>query len=252
MKVIPIVFLSVLIGGAVLSQAAAPVAPVQTRPDDGQAEQTSYAVGHALGARALNGLSNDGMGVDTDLIAKGLADALTGQEPMVSRREMREIRTAVHHEMETRRVRRLLADSPEFKKLYDDNLDRGRSFQELFAKQPGVVVLPSGAQYIVLKEGQVGSPRPTDSVVVKVRVQLLNRVVINDGETSLEIPVSGTIPGGIEILQLMSVGAKWQVVLPPELAYGEGGRYPDIGPNETIALTVELLEIKRAGGGRTR
>ncbi len=76
--------------------------------------------------------------------------------------------------------------------------------------------------------------------------------MLNDGETPLEVDVGGTVPGGTEILQLMRAGAKWQVVLPAELAYGEGGRYPDIGPNETIVLTVELLEIKRPGGGQTR
>ena len=250
MRVFAIVILIVVVGGAVLSEAAGPVVPIQ--PDPGAAVRMSYTVGHALGTRARTGLSNDGMGVDTDLVAKGFADALTGQEPIIPRREMRAIRTAVHHEMETRRVRRLLAESPEFKQLYDENRARGRKFGELFAQQPGVVVLPSGVQYVVVQPGRGRSPGLSDTVVVTVRAQLLNRDVLNDGETPLEVEVGGTVPGGIEILQLMSAGAKWQVVLPAELAYGEGGRYPDIGPNETIVLTVELLEIKRPGGGQTR
>jgi FKBP-type peptidyl-prolyl cis-trans isomerase FklB len=247
-----IVILIVMAGGAVLSDAATPVAPGQSGPDLGESEPTSYAAGHALGRKTRTGLSNDGMGVDMDLLAKGFADALTGKDPVVSRREMTEIRVAVHHEMEARRVRRLLADSPRFRQLHDDNLERGRKFRELFAKQAGVVVLPSGAQYKVVKAGSGRSPGPDDTVVLVVRGQLLDRSVIDEGDTPFEVEVGGTLPGGAEILQLMSVGAQWQVVLPPELAYGVGGRHPDIGPNETVILTVDLLEITPSGGGRTR
>jgi FKBP-type peptidyl-prolyl cis-trans isomerase FklB len=153
--------------------------------------------------------------------------------------------------MEERRARRLLEESPPFRELSDSNLERGRRFRELFAEHSGVVVLPSGAQYLVVKAGDGRSPGPNDTVSVKVRAQLLDRSVLDEGITPFDIEVGGTLPGGTEILQLMSVGAQWQVALPPELAFGVAGRYPDIGPNETIALTVDLIEIKRPGAGGT-
>ena len=140
-------------------------------------------------------------------------------------------------------VQRLLEESPEFKRAHDENLAKGRQFHELFGKQSGVVTLPSGVQYKVLRPGSGRSPSATDVVVLSGRVTLLDGTVISEalgGETR----VADVIEGGVEALQLMKVGSKWQVVVPPALAHGPGGQMPLIGPNQTIIGVVELVAIK--------
>ncbi len=255
MRTIITVALTLLAAGGLLAQVDAPATAPESAPEgapEADAGSTGYAVGYLIGQMTRTGLGNDGMGVDLDLVAKGLGDALSHREPMVSRNEMDAISLAVDREMEGRRVRRLLDESPEFKALYDANLDRSRRFLELFAAQPGVVSLPSGACYLVLKPGIGSAPGPDDTVVAKVKATMLDRSVINDGTEPVEIRVRDSIPGGVQILQLMRPGAQWQVVLPPELAFGAGGRPPDIGPNEAIVTMVELLEVKRAPRGGRR
>ena len=206
-------------------------------------DETGYGVGFLVGEEIRSGLRRDGVGVDPDLLARGFRDGLAGVQPLVSREEMERILTLVHLEMQDRMVQRLLQESPEFKRAHDENLSKSRQFHELFGKQTGVVTLPSGVQYKVLRPGSGRSPSATDVVVLSGQVTLLDGTVISEalgGETRL----ADVIEGGVEALQLMKVGSKWQVAVPPELAHGPGGQMPMIGPNQTIIGVVELVAIK--------
>ncbi len=206
-------------------------------------DEMSYGCGFYLGEEVRGELSSDGVGADLDLLVKGFRDGLAGKEPLAPRDELDGVLSAVHDEMEARMVKRLLAESPEFKKLHDANLALSRKFHEAFARQPGVITLPSGAKYKVLRPGTGPSPGPDDTVVLDGRMTLLDGTVLTQ-ENDMTVAVKSVTEGGAELLVLMKVGDKWQVAIPPELAHGAAGRFPVVGPNETLVGVVELLEIR--------
>ena len=111
----------------------------------------------------------------------------------------------------------------------------------------GVVTLPSGLQYKIIKEGKGKKPVGIDTVVCHYRGTLINGKEFDSsykrGEPA-SFPVSGVIPGWTEALQMMPVGSKWQLFIPSNLAYGEQGAGADIGPDEALVFEVELLSIK--------
>jgi FKBP-type peptidyl-prolyl cis-trans isomerase FklB len=213
----------------------------------GPDEQIGYGVGYRLGEETRRGLALDGIGADLDLLARGFADGLTDKAPLIEAEQLHAILSAVHEEMQDRMVKRLLAEDPEFRKLHDENLARSRAFHEAFGKRAGVVTLPDGLQYEVKTPGNGPSPGPGDVVVVRYRMILLDKTEIAREEAA-EVAVDGVFEAGGRILQMMKVGARWHAAFPPDLAFGAAGRYPEIGPNETILGTVELLEIKEASG----
>lgn len=122
----------------------------------------------------------------------------------------------------------------------------GETFLEENKKKEGVVVLPSGLQYKILKAADGPKPKASDTVKCHYEGRLINGQVfdssIRRGEPA-EFPVSGVIAGWVEALQLMPVGSKWQLYIPSELAYGAHGAGQSIGPNETLIFDVELLAI---------
>jgi FKBP-type peptidyl-prolyl cis-trans isomerase FklB len=206
-------------------------------------EQNSYGVGFLLGEETRTSLDLDGVAVDRELVTMGFRDGLTGAEPFYDKAEVDAILEAVHREMEKRQIDRLLDDSPGFRKLYDENLRRSDRFHQLFGKQDGVVTLPDGLQYVVLETGTGRSPRRGDTVVINAQVKLLDGTVAYEGKNA-EVQLKGITEGAIELLQKMKEGGRRQFAIPPQLAHGRGGRYPDIGPNETLTGMVELLRVK--------
>ena len=128
-----------------------------------------------------------------------------------------------------------------------DNKAAGEAFLAANAKKPGVVTRPSGMQYKVLKEGTGASPNKGSVVTTHYRGTLINGTEFDSSYARNEpasFGVTQVIAGWTEALQLMKVGSKWELYLPPNLAYGARGAGPDIGPNETLIFEVELLAIK--------
>ncbi|HET9277945.1 MAG TPA: FKBP-type peptidyl-prolyl cis-trans isomerase [Flavitalea sp.] len=126
------------------------------------------------------------------------------------------------------------------------NKKAGEAFLTENKKQPGVVSLPSGLQYQIIKESTGVKPAATDKVKVHYTGSLLDGTVFDSsvqrGEP-LEIAVNGVISGWIEALQLMPVGSKWKLFIPSHLAYGDQGAGAAIKPGSTLIFDVELLEI---------
>ncbi len=124
--------------------------------------------------------------------------------------------------------------------------EAGEKFLAENKTKEGVVVLPSGLQYKILKAGDGPKPKASDTVKCHYEGRLINGQVfdssIRRGEPA-EFPVGGVIAGWVEALQLMPVGSKWQLYIPSELAYGAHGAGQSIGPNETLIFDVELLAI---------
>jgi FKBP-type peptidyl-prolyl cis-trans isomerase FklB len=133
------------------------------------------------------------------------------------------------------------------KVIGEENLAKGQKFLEENKNKPGIVVLESGLQYEVLKEGTGEKPSATDRVECHYHGTLLDGTVFDSsverGETST-FGVSQVIKGWTEALQLMPVGSKWKLYIPAELAYGERGSQPKIGPNEALIFEVEVISIK--------
>lgn len=218
-------------------------APALTPRAMQQMEQMSYGLGYLLGEQLRGSLKRDDVGADIDQAVEGFRDGIFESPPRIPAAQLDKVLSNAEREVKDRIVRGLLESDAEFRRVHDENLSRGRAFQEEYGKRPGVVSLPNGIQYKVLRAGTGPSPGPDDVVVVTYKALLLDGTVAGEGE-SREVRVGSAIPGAAAAIQMMNAGAKWQVALPPELAYGSAGKYPEVGPNETLFGEIELLEIK--------
>ncbi len=201
-----------------------------------QKDKISYSMGLDLG-NYLNGLGDK---IDLEIIKQGMDDGFTGAEPKLSTEEIeaaqQEFAAAMKAEQEA-----MLAE------MQQKNAAAGQAFLEANKKNDGVTVTESGLQYEVLKEGDGKKPAATD----KVKVDYVGTLISGDefdssikrGEPAV-FTVNQVIPGWSEALQLMSVGSKYRVVIPPELAYGEKGASPVIEPNSVLVFEIDLLGIE--------
>lgn len=127
------------------------------------------------------------------------------------------------------------------------NKKAGEAFLAENKKKPGVVTLPSGLQYTVLKESAGPTPLATDTVVVHYKGRLIDGTVFDSSIEKgkpLVFPVNAVIKGWQEALQLMPIGSKWRIVVPSELAYGRKRAGSKIKPNAVLIFEIELLTIK--------
>ena len=125
--------------------------------------------------------------------------------------------------------------------------DAGAAFLTANKRKKGVITLPDGLQYKILKKGQGPVPKETDTVKVHYAGRLINGKEFDSSYKRREpaiFPVNGVIPGWVEALQLMPVGSTWELYVPAKLAYGDAGSPPVIGPNQTLIFKVELLGIQ--------
>lgn len=223
--------------GAAAAKSAAPALTTQK-------QKSSYAIGLNIG----RGLHRDGVDIDPALLARGLRDALGNAKPLLTDDEVKATLTTLQNDM--RKKQELLIAA-----LGEANKKEGEVFLADNKTKEGVVVLPSGLEYKILKQGDGPKPTATDSVVCNYRGTLLNGTEFDSsykrGQPAT-FPVTGVIKGWTEALQLMPVGSKWQLFLPSDLAYGPGGAQPGsgIGPNATLIFEVELLSIQPKEAGK--
>ena len=131
-------------------------------------------------------------------------------------------------------------------KASESVIEEGKKFLTENSKKDGVITLESGLQYEIIKSGEGAKPTINDQVTTHYHGTLLDGTVfdssVDRGEPA-SFPVGGVIKGWTEALQLMSVGSKWKLYVPYDLAYGERGAGPQIGPYSTLIFEVELLNI---------
>ena len=199
-------------------------------------DKISYIIGLDIG----NNLKRQGADVDPDTLLKGMKDALSGNKPLLTENEIREVTTAFRQEMAAKQAE-------EKKKIAEKNKKEGEAFLEENKKKEGVKTLPSGLQYKVVSEGSGKSPKESDTVTVNYKGTFVDGTEFDSsykhGEPAT-FPVNGVIKGWTEALPLMKEGAKWQLFIPSDLAYGETGAGNVIGPNATLIFEVELISIK--------
>src|SRR6266852_7606029 len=208
-----------------------------------QKEALSYAVGMNL-AKALQKQSVE---VDADLLIQGFKDTLTGSKTLMTEEQVRATLIGVQTEL---RSKQAALQAEKRKELAEKNKKEGEAFLAANKTKEGVVTLPSGLQYKIIKAGEGKKPTADDSVVCQYRGTLIDGVEFDSSykqKRPASFPLKAVIKGWSEALQLMPVGSKWQLFVPPNLAYGERApRRSRIGPNATLIFEVELLSIQEA------
>ena len=192
-------------------------------------DKFSYSIGLGIGQN----LSSMGIGnLAVDDFAQAIKDVLEGNQTAISHNEAREIVNKYFEELEA--------------KMGAVAIEQGQAFLEENKKGPGVVVLPSGLQYEIIKEGTGKKPKATDQVRCHYEGTLIDGTLfdssIQRGEPAV-FGVNQVIPGWVEALQLMPEGSKWKLYIPSELGYGARGAGEMIPPHSTLIFEVELLEV---------
>ena len=198
-------------------------------------EKISYSIGMDIGSN----LKRQSIDVDPDLLAKGVRDAMSGGETLLTGEEAKETLLSLQQDLVARA-------QEQRRQIAEKNKKEGEAYLAANGKKDGVVTLPSGLQYKVIRSGDGPSPKETDSVETHYRGTLIDGTEFDSSykrEQTAVFPVNGVIAGWTEALQRMKVGDTWQIFLPPELAYGERGAGP-IGPNATLVFDIELMSIK--------
>ena len=199
-------------------------------------DKNSYALGMSI---AHNMMSSGIQSIEFDDFVAGVKAILTGSEPAVSFEEASELLNKYFAEIEAEQRAQAEAMSAAMK-------EEGEAYLKFNSEQDGVVVLPSGLQYKVLVKGSGKKPSATDKVKCHYEGTLLNGAKFDSSYDRNEPAVFGlnqVIPGWTEGVQLMSEGAKYEFVIPYNLAYGAHGAPGAIPPYATLKFVVELLEV---------
>lgn len=211
-------------------------------PEAPQLKSVEEKVGYAIGRNIGASLKRQGMDVNIDALARGLADELAGRKSILSDED----RDAAFAAMEQKQ--RLKAAE-----AARANLEEGKKFLVENGKKKGITTTESGLQYEVLKAGTGATPKRGDTVTTHYKGRLINGTVFDgsyaddaptEDDEPISFPVTGVIKGWTEALQLMKVGAKYRLYIPSDLAYGERGAGANIGPNSVLIFDIELVGIK--------
>ena len=202
---------------------------------DEKMEKVSYLIGRQVAGSLLQ----QGIKVELKKFCEGIEDGVNNKELPFTNEEAAQIMQSFEAEMQEK----LQAEKNAFS---EKNLQAGLEFLDKNKNEDGIQITDSGIQYRVLEDASGDKPKATDTVETHYEGKLLSGEVfdssIQRGE-SVSFPVGGVIKGWQEVLQLMSVGARWQVFIPAHLAYGENGSPPKIGPNSVLEFEIQLINI---------
>ena len=229
-------FMKNLVVGITLAILAVP-AFAEDRPALKDAkDKVSYSIGLDIGMT----FQKQKMEINSDALVAGLKDGMSGAKPALNPDEVRQVMMEFSKDMREK-------TAAATKEAAEKNSKEGEKFLAENKAKPGVKTTASGLQYKMEKEGNGTPPKETDTVVVNYRGTLIDGTEFDSsykrGEPAT-FPVNRVIKGWTEALQLMKPGAKYQLVIPSDLAYGPGGTGGDIGPNATLIFEVELMSVK--------
>jgi FKBP-type peptidyl-prolyl cis-trans isomerase FklB len=206
-----------------------------------QKEKLSYTIGFQI----ANDMKQKGLELDPNAFSRAVKDVMTGSPTLMSEHDM--IATLQQFRQEMVQKQQALAEK---------NKKEGDAFLKANAKKKGVKTLPSGLEYKVIQEGKGKTPKASDVVVANYRGTTIDGKEFDSsykrGQPAT-FPVGGVIKGWQEALMLMKEGAKWEIVVPANLAYGEQSPGPEIGPNSTLIFDIELVKVQEqapAPGGK--
>jgi FKBP-type peptidyl-prolyl cis-trans isomerase FklB len=211
--------------------AAEPEKALQTQKD-----KESYSIGYQVGLS----VKTDGVEVNFERLILGLEDAIKQREPRLAQEEMKKLIADLRKRTREAQLRKVQEQTVKNAKESEKFLDENK-------KKEGVKVTESGLQYRVLKEGDGITPKAEDFVKVNYRGTFIDDKEFDSSYAKGEparVQVDGVIKGWTEALQMMKVGSKWQLFVPPELAYGRGGLGQRIPPNKVLVFEMELLAVE--------
>jgi FKBP-type peptidyl-prolyl cis-trans isomerase FklB len=205
---------------------------------DNETDRISYSLGYQVG----NDFNRQGLDLDEEAFVRGFNDANSGEEPILDQEVMNtilgklkgKISTSQREDARERRARK--------QREAEEKRSKGRVFMAENAEKPGVKTLPSGLQYKIIRSGAGKKPVLHDLVRVHYRAKLINGHEFDSSyrrNAPSSFRVGGVIPGWTEALQLMREGAKWELYLPPEFAFGSRGPLAD----QTLIYEIELLGV---------
>ena len=189
-------------------------------------------VSYSIGINVATSIKSEGLdSINSFYISKGFQDVFENKDLAINIEESNKIIGEYFNKKQDAKNQRLAIDS--------------NIFLEQNKQKDGVMTTESGLQYLILSEGKGNNPTLNDNVTVHYHGTLIDGTIFDssvDRKQPATFPLNGVIPGWQEALQMMSVGSKWKIFIPSELAYGESGAGA-IGPNSTLIFEVELLSI---------
>ena len=207
----------------------------ETPKIEDEKDRVNYSLGYQIGGD----LKREGVELKSELVVKGIQDAIAGTTPVMTPQEMRTVLVDLKKRIEKTEREKFVKDSVK-------NQAEGEAFLTENAKKEGVQVLPSGLQYRVVREGSGAVPKAIDTVTVNYRGTHIDGTEFDSSykrNTPASFQVDRVIRGWTEALQLMKEGAKWELYIPAKLAYGERGAGAGIPPNSTLIFEVELISV---------
>ncbi len=214
----------------------APAGAAEKRSLGTQKEKISYGIGVGV----ARNLKMQEIQVDLDAVMQGMKDTLSGGKLLITETDLQKTMTDFQSGLTQKQLQARQAEAEKNKK-------EGEVFLAANAAKQGVVTLPSGLQYKILKAGDGRKPTAADAVECHYRGYLIDGTEFDSSYqrgTPSTFKVTGVIPGWTEALKLMPVGSKWQLFVPSQLAYGAAGAGRTIGPNATLVFEVQLLAVK--------
>jgi len=234
-------------GDALAAEPDTKAEPAGATPGDAPKPETqAQKYGYLIGMQIGSDMKQQKLDADPEYLARGIKDAMMGAQPLLSEDELKEVMAALQKDMAAKRDQAMAAN----KDAAEKNKKESEDFMAENVKKEGIKTTESGLQYKILKEGGGASPKAIDTVTVNYRGTLTDGTEFDSSYKRNEptsFPLNGVIKGWTEGLQLMKVGGKIQLWVPPDLGYGERG--PG-GPNKVLIFEVELLSIGEKAEGK--
>ncbi len=218
-----------------LAALAAPAFAEDAAPFKDPTQRLSYAIGLEVGRN----FERQGIQFDMDMLVRGLKDAGPGAKPLISEKELRAVMNRFQNDFRQNMAAHRRAEAAQ-------NAAKGDAFLAENKKKEGVKTLQNGLQYKVLKAGTGPLPKDGDTLSVIYRGTLIDGSEFDASPEGkpVSMKLNQVIVGWKEAMKLMPVGSRWQLFIPPNLAYGERGVGADIGPNATLVFDVELVGLQ--------
>lgn len=229
--------------------AALFVVPFVISPAEaGEALKTKHdKESYGVGVDVATNFKRLGLDLNLDALIKGMRDVYAGSKLALSDQELVQVMSTYQQELQNKQIAAQ-------KSLMEANQKAGDEYMAKFRAEAGVVALPSGVLYQVIKEGNGPKPGATDTVETRYKGYFINGKEFDNSDRAggaVTFNLQGVIAGWQEVLQLMPTGSQWKVAVPPQLAYGPQGAGREIGPNMTLVFEIELLSIKKSESQKT-
>lgn len=232
---------------ALISTVGTLVFAEEPQPLKTEKEKLSYAMGVSTARNMKRFVEMHGLELSTQLIEKGMHDTFQNAKALLTEAEMEQTLAGLQKKLAEKQQVERAEQEKKMKALGEKNQKEGEAFLTSNRGKKGVVTLSSGLQYQILKEGSGKTPKGTDKVTVNYKGSLIDGTEFDSSYKRgkpATFPVNGVIRGWTEALQLMKEGSRWQLFIPPDLAYGASGTPGGpIGPNATLIFEVELLSV---------